>query len=335
MSKAAVQARPILALSAPAQYRVFQRSGTSGTIAITGTLTGAAIAIEARHNGGAWATIAASASGAFSGNLTSQAQGHGTLEVRPLGWPDLVQSVADVGIGDVFIVAGQSNASGRGTSNQVYAGSPAARLFGNDYAWKNLTDPTDSGIGQVDSISDDTANNPGGSVWPLIATSYLTSQGIPVAFVPCAKGGTAIASWQPGVDHQDRTTLYGSMVYRALQTGCKTVLWWQGERDAVLGTSQASYSSDLVSLANAINTDLGVKLMPCKLQTFTGASQAAQDLINAAIVAEWAVGNVLTGPDLSGLTTTPEDTFHLITNAKLLSAAALWWSALQAAFGYS
>jgi hypothetical protein len=237
-------------------------------------------------------------------------------------------SAAYVGIGDVLVIAGQSNASGRGTNSQSYSHATLkASLFGNDYTWRELADPTDSITNQGDAISKETSQA-GGSLWPLLATSFLADQGVPVAFIPCAKGGTRIADWLPGVNHQDRATLYGSMVYRALQSGCKAVLWWQGEGDAQDGTSQATYNSRLDSLANEIQADLGVKLMPCKLQNITAAGETG---INAAIAEAWGDNaNVLTGPDLSDIAT--DDDVHLQTDAKLLDAAGRWWAALQTAF---
>ena len=322
-----------MAITSPVSQQVAQRSSAGGgSIPISGT-TNSTATIEARFNGGAWATIATGVSGAWSGTLTGQTPGQGVLEVRRIDTLYTV-TIPYVGLGDIFIVAGQSNASGRGTSAQVYSGTPRATLFGNDYLWKELRDATDSGVGQVDLVSDDSAFAPNGSAWPLLATSFLASQSVPCAFVPCAMGGLGIVSWLPGANHQDRTTLYGSMAYRALQAGAKAVLWWQGETDAVASMSQATYNGHLDTIANALMTDLGIKLMPCKLQTFTAATQPQQDAINAAITEAWGDNaNVLTGPDLTGLAA--DDTFHLKTDGKLASAAALWWTALQAAFGYA
>jgi hypothetical protein len=75
--------------------------------------------------------------------------------------------------------------------------------------------------------------------------------------------------------------------------------------------------------------DLGVPLIPCKLQFCTGLDAGAQTTINAAIGAAWADNaNVVAGPDLTGLTT--DDTVHLKSDANLLSAATLWHNAIVA-----
>jgi hypothetical protein len=320
-------------LTGPVAYRVFQRSGSTGDIAITGTIRELGTHdVEARFNGGAWATVAAGESGSFTGTLTGQPTGRGTLDVRLADIPALIVSVANVGIGDVYGILGQSNASGRGTNNQTYtdSGGLGASLFGNDYVWKNLADPTDSATNQVDTVSSDASPAAAGTIFPLLATLILANASVPVAFVPCAKGATLISQWQPGGNHQDRTTLYGSAVYRLLQTGCAGILWWQGEHDVGAGTSQAVYNASLDALADAIHTDLGVALMACKLQNCTGSVPANLATINAAIAEAWSDNaNVLTGPDLSDIDT--DDGFHLMTDAKLLEAATRWWTALDAA----
>lgn len=328
-----LSAEPNLIVTAPQNWQVYQRSGSTGTIAITGYVTGGTYDVEARYNGGGWATIAASAKGSFSGSLTGQAQGAGVCDVRLVAKP-YIGSSATIGIGDVFIIAGQSNASGRGYNQQSYtrSGGVWASLFGNDYVWREMTDPTDNANNQVDAASSDLAFSPGGSVWPLVATSYLASQGVPCAFVPCALGGSSSTDWQPGASHTDRNTLYGSANYRASLTGAKAILWWQGEADALNNVTQATYTTKLTAIANAFFADRGVKLMPAKLQTCSGltAPQAAE--MNNAVIALWGTGNILTGPDLSGQTS--DDSFHLQQDSKLASAATLWWNAIKAAFGW-
>ena len=235
---------------------------------------------------------------------------------------------------DVYLIAGQSNACGQASR---YSICPSAGLFGNDYRYKQLRDPIDSIVGQVDAVNKETAIQYG-SVWPLFAEALAASSGHVVYFVPCALGGSGIADWQPGADHQNRATLYGSLVYRALQVQAaggtlKVVLFWGGEHDVSLGTSQATYNSGLDTFANTINSDLGIRVMPCKLQNCTGLSAPNQVTINAAITEAWGNNaNVLTGPDLSGIAT--DDASHLIGDAKNDSAAALWLAAIETAFGW-
>jgi len=240
---------------------------------------------------------------------------------------------------DRLVIAGQSNAMGFGLNNQSYSHATlTAYLFGNDYALKEMADPTDSNTGQVDAVSSDASA--AGSAWPLLATSIIASRAKPCLFVPCAKSASAITDWLPGADHEDRTTLYGSMVYRAKQAGgVAVVLWHQGEADALAGMAEATYNGHLDTIANAIATDLGCALMACKLQDCSTAAAGVggpRDVsaVNAAIATAWADNaNVLAGPDFSDIVPSV-DGLHFRTDAELATAASRWWTAIQAALGW-
>jgi hypothetical protein len=327
-------------LSSPQPFQCFQRSGATGAIAISGwsDITGD---IEASFNGGAYQTIVARAvPGPFSGVLSGLTPGTGTLTVRAKSDLTKTTTVGNVMVGDVFILAGQSNPSGRGGSLQTYtaSGSLKAAVFNNAYRWTEMKDWVDTNFNQIDVVSnEDPASSPAfGSVWPLVATRYLTNKGVPFAVVPACLGSTSITQHLPGANHQDRATLYGSLVYRALQVGgCKAVLWWQGETDMAAGMAQVNYSTHLNTLANALFADLGVPLIPCKLQHIDSrATEPQQAAINNAIGAAWGTGHILTGPDLSGLDCTnpavSSDGVHVTTNGGLTSAANLWGAILEA-----
>ncbi len=327
-------------LTSPSAYQIYQRNGSNqANISITGTFVASTTHdIEARFNGGTWVTIATAANGSgFSGTLSNQAVGQGALEVRFVDDISKNYSLAYVGIGDVFVIAGQSNAVGvTSAALQTYSHATLkAGLFGNDYHWRELVDPTDSAVGQVDSVSDDTGMAANGSYWPLLATSIMASTGLPVAFVPTAKSATAILPWLPGSDHQDRTTLYGSMVYRSLQVGgVKAILWHQGESDATINnfTGATTYNSRLDTLANAIATDLNVKLISAKIHKWDSAPSTSQenvDEINGAIVeAEGDNINVLAGPNFDSPTRVTSG-LHFNTASELQDAADRWWAAIN------
>lgn len=236
---------------------------------------------------------------------------------------------------DIFVIAGQSNASGRGTNNQVCIGSGGKKAYNysNADTLSELADPVDNAIGQVDSVSLDSGSATG-SVWPLLATQIIAETANNVLFVPTAHGGTSITEWLPGVDHEDRSTHYGNMIYRARRAMAygtlKCVVWWQGETDAIANMAQATYNGHLDTLANAVMADLGVPLMPCKLQNSSAIVDANELKINNAIGDAWTDNvNVADGPDFSD--TGSDDDYHLQGDAKLLTAATRWFAALDAA----
>ncbi|MCC6804632.1 MAG: hypothetical protein IT319_17250 [Anaerolineae bacterium] len=323
-------AQPTLTITSPVPYLVYQRHSGVSNIPIRGTVD-ATGTIEARFNGGGWQPIARAANRVFSGMLENQPQGQGALEIRLADAPDVTAAVPYVGVGDVFVIAGQSNASGRGDHPQS-AGHEwlKAALFGNDYQWHELRDPTDSDAGQVDGVSIDF--EAAGSVWTLVAGHHMGATGVPVAFVPAAKGGSSVTAWLPGRDPFNRATLYGSMAYRARLTGAKAVLWWQGETDALDGMAQADYQRQFQQVATAIRRDLGIPIMPALIHNSMAIPDDAEAEIRRAVVeAANAVDTVLLGPDLSDLAS--DDQYHLRSDTNLQIAAERWWRAMQPLVG--
>lgn len=134
----------------------------------------------------------------------------------------------------IYILAGQSNMSGRGEIPAQKADIDDAWVFGNNWQWRILSEPVDSSTGQVDTVSMDT--NAGYSLASSFARTWLADHpGGSIAFVPCAKGGSIIADWQRS---EDRNTLYGSCLARGREAAkygtIAGVLWYQGESDAML-----------------------------------------------------------------------------------------------------
>lgn len=322
--------QPALSITSPVPYLVYQQHGGVSNIPVRGTVS-AEGTIEARFNGGAWQPIGQATNGTFSGMLENQQQGQGALEVRLAESPDVIAAVPYVGIGDVFVIAGQSNASGRGDHPQIASHDwLKAALFGNDYQWHELTDPSDSNAGQVDLVSIDL--EAGGSVWTPVAGHYMNATNIPVAFVPAAKGGSSITAWLPARDPFNPATLYGSMASRARLTEARAVLWWQGETDALDGMAQADYQRQFEQLANAIQRDLGIPIIPALLHNSMAIADDSETAIRRAVIdAAATTSNILLGPDLSDLAT--DDQYHLRSDTNLQVAAERWWAALRPLVG--
>lgn len=339
-----------LTLTSPVHYQTFQRQGVLGTIVIAGTNGDSAThSIQASFNGRAYATIATNVTGGgtFSGSLTGQAQGQGTLTVRYIDLPSVTATVATVGIGDIYIIAGQSNATGQiGTVQSAFHQTLIATAFKLNYTWAAASDPLADSTGQVDSVPVNgtysngampSGNSYGNTYWMTLASYLMATNGVPVAYIFDAQNGAGLVlpqsggyQWSIPTNHQDRTTLYGAMVYRALQQpgGVKAVLWHQGETDAINGSSQASYASALINLAQNIKADLGVPLIAAVYQKCTSSSTplAAQQAIWAGIrqAAGTSNSNVILGPDLSVMTADATDGLHLYNQADAYEAAALW-----------
>lgn len=280
-----------ITITSPVRYFTNQRSGSTGSLTITVNYTGAPTALEADFNGGGYSTFdAAPTGGTSTGTITGQAEGQGTLTVRFANDTGVNDTVADIGIGDVFLVAGQSNPN-RLTNNQSYShASLKGTMFREDDAWAELADPTESGSST-------------GSIWPLLATEIMADQSVPVAFITTAEGGTRLvfspAGWAEG------NTNYNNAVQQVTDSGVDgiaAVLWYQGEGDSFGGISQSAYNTGLDSLITALRGEGGALantvLICYQLGQYTTASPATNNNeIRAAQAEAWDDNaNIHAGP---------------------------------------
>jgi Carbohydrate esterase, sialic acid-specific acetylesterase len=161
---------------------------------------------------------------------------------------------------DIYILAGQSNMSGRGIVPQVtppeLVPDPSIMLYGNDGVWRVANEPLDTAAAQIDTVSTDT--NAG--VGPGLAFAKMMRRRNPrrpIILVPCAKGGTSLKQWSPDVS---RATLYGSCLARVREVTPRGrlagLLWYQGESDARDQVSASQWGEGFEALMTAFRTDL-------------------------------------------------------------------------------
>lgn len=314
-----------IAITSPTSYQIFQRNGSDqANISISGTYEGTPTAIETSWDGGAYSTIDASpAGGTFSGTLSNQPVGQGTLTVRFTNDTSVTNSSTNVSIGDVYIVAGQSNAQGRITNAQSYSHATyqASMFQEGGSAWLELQDPTDG----------DVASSDYNSVWPLLATLIMADQDVPVGFITAADGGTTLVEgtpdWRKGdVSYEDLiTTVSNSNVNDA-----KAILWLQGESEILATPVQSEYQTALSLMLDNMQTDLGFASIPL-IAGNMGEITASDSNINAirlAIINRWENdSDIYPGP--VGHDQDFTDNLHWKTDVQAQTLANRWFRSID------
>ena len=265
-------------------HQVIQR-GADGMAVARVSGTGPDGAVEARYTpegGGpsAWTKVADARSGQWSGELKGlRTGGPYTVEVRAGGSTTVV---GDVLVGDLWVLAGQSNMEGVGDLVDVQKPDPLVHSFDQLDAWGVAREPLHNLPGAVDRVHwrknkqgeperytgealakfNETRKKGAGLGLPF-AVEMVRRTGVPVGLVPCAHGGTSMDQWSPELKDKGGDSLYGATIRRFQAVGGRVtgVLWYQGESDA---NSKAAplFSDKFRALIGAFRRDFGQSDLP-------------------------------------------------------------------------
>ena len=148
------------------------------------------------------------------------------------GWDGLSctrgDMVHNVGVGDVFVIAGQSNAAGRAKNPVADDPELGVHVLRTSARWELATHP----LGETTNalhVGHYENHNPGHSPWLHFAKHLRRALGIPIGLVPCAYGGAPLRWWNP----EENGALFTNMLEMLADYGLhpKAVLWYQGEAE--------------------------------------------------------------------------------------------------------
>ena len=248
----------------PKDEQVIQRNPDGfATVKFKGTATGKKLtgkAVEARvlSSSGVvanldWATVGRVDRQNWSAELRGiPTGGPYRIEVRIQDGPS-ISAVDNLLVGDLWVLAGQSNMEGVGDLVDVQPSDPMVHTFDLADHWRVAEEPLHTLVGATDRVhwrknaqgeleritgarlqKYNQERKKGAGLGLPFAVTMVKRTGIPIGLIPCAHGGTSMDQWDPALKTQAGDSLYGSMLRRVVAAGgrVKGLLWYQGESDA-------------------------------------------------------------------------------------------------------
>jgi hypothetical protein len=314
---------PKLNLKSPLDFQVFQRAQASvGTIDVVGNLPVPARAeavLEVCLDEADWKSIAVIGAGQsqFSAPFEARSGGWYQLAVRVRVADDVLAEVmvGDVGIGEVFVIAGQSNSANHGAEKQQSLSGMVSTFDGK--GWRIAHDPQPGASGR------------GGSFVPPFADAIADRFKVPVGIVSTGVGATSVREWLPrgskfpnpptilnkvselpNGEWQSKGGVFDHFVARAKSLGphgFRAVLWHQGEsdanqRDPTRTLPGSLYQKYLTALIERSREEVGWKFpwFVAQASYHTPDDPGSED-IRSAQQALWISGVALEGPDSDAL----------------------------------
>ncbi|MBP5274215.1 MAG: hypothetical protein ILO36_04695 [Abditibacteriota bacterium] len=287
---------PEFDLASPCDWQVFQRRDRlSGPVLFSGRVPAGCDSIRYRITGkdlrGKKVDTGRKAikvkDGFFCQKVSCPAGGWYRVDIEALekGRPLWEKTLEHVGVGEVFVGAGQSNSTNWG---QFFAEQESGMVSATDgVTWRKAEGPM-PGVHEGSS---------GGSYYPSLGDLIYKEFNVPVGIASAGHGGSAIIHWKPD------WMLYRHFIGRVRDLGpggFRAVLWHQGEAD--YGREFNAALTDMIGIIQASRKDAGWYVPWFVAQVSYNNEEAASGPIRNVHKALWDLGIALEGPDTDTLT---------------------------------
>lgn len=310
-----------LMITFPMNRAVFQRNNSGGgVIPIAGTFQTRVDRIDARLvalKGGYtvdWIPISVNPNfGSFSGGIYAIG-GWYRLEVRAIYNNNVISSVfiEKVGLGEVFLIAGQSNAQGYEGRGNPPAMDDRVNVITNFYSFGQITEVPFPVVGHLDENIKLAPLGNGSWCWGKLGDLLAAKLDVPIMFFNAAFEALGIEEWSKSADGEPGRDFYSgnyakpgypfenirkSMHHYANMFGVRAILWHQGETDNDKGTTFDTYRNALQYVILRSRNDSGRDMSWMVSKASRTRRGTSQTIIEAqrAVIREYP--NVFNGPD--------------------------------------
>lgn len=150
------------------------------------------------------------------------------LDGGAIEWSQRGDMIHYLGVGDVWIIAGQSNSAGYGKSPVTDGPELGLHMFHASGQWRLATHPLNDATGTKYPACREGAN-PSHSPYLAFGRKLKARLGYPIGLIPAALGGSPLSSWHRKVDGCLFTNMLAYL--RDAQSDCCGMLWYQGCSD--------------------------------------------------------------------------------------------------------
>jgi hypothetical protein len=345
-------------ITSPTDRAVYQRDVTGQTtISVSGTYSQPLDRVEVRAVpvvpgqgiGTEWTTLQnAPGGGTFLGTLRLQG-GWYTLEVRGIANEAIAgrDVVARMGVGEVFLIAGQSNAQGLRDNPGPSATDDRVNYIVYDNTVNSLFDPPAPTFAQLTS---DAVIGPRGQtawMWGLLGDRLTRKLNVPVLFINAAWDGTAVRNWTESAAGKPTSNVFGGFNYPpampyanllmatryyANLLGARAILWMQGESDNFAKTSTQEYARDLQLLINTLSGDTGKRITWVIARTSRLTNTSPAVIAGQNQVINTPFNSTYPGPETDELFVPRPDGIHFYGLEGLTILANAWNNSLNTTF---